>query len=204
MRDHSIMPMRICFASHNQNKIQEISELLPKNYEVVGLRNLGISIEIPETGTTLEENSRLKALYVFRKFHLSVFSDDSGLEVDALNGEPGVYSARYSGEDKNDDKNIDLLLNNLHGKDDRKARFKTVITLLESSGIEHRFFGIIEGRIINERRGSNGFGYDPVFVPEGYSHTFAELSSEEKNKISHRARAIQNLLSYLNQLNGQT
>lgn len=188
--------MRICFASHNQNKIAEINKLVPSGIEVFGLSDLEVIEDIPETGNTFAENSALKASFIYKKFEVAVFADDSGLCVEALNGEPGVYSARYAGEEKNDKKNIELLLKNLTGEN-RKASFKTVITYINSEGSEHQFDGSIEGEITHEEKGSNGFGYDPIFIPEGFNETFAELSSEVKNRISHRAIAVNKFIDHL-------
>lgn len=194
--------MRICFASHNPNKIQEIAEMAPEGIEIFGLNELGFHDEIPETGTTIEENSRIKAKTIHSKFHIPVFADDSGLEVSALNGEPGVFSARYAGPIKNDKANMDLLLKNLKNTTDKSAQFKTVITYIQENGSENQFTGIAIGEIIETPRGDHGFGYDPIFVPEGYDRTFSEMTSNEKHALSHRAKAFQQLLSYLNEPNG--
>ena len=194
--------MRICFASHNANKVKEMNAIMPDGISIVGLEELGITEEIKESGTTLEENSRIKASYVFEKFKMPVFADDSGLLVNELNGEPGVYSARYAGPEKDSEKNMDLLLENLEGKKDRSAEFQTVITFIGEDGNEVQFKGAIKGEIIIERRGNGGFGYDPIFLPKGYSETFAELDAKTKNKISHRALAVQELIQYLEQTNG--
>lgn len=193
--------MQICFASHNANKVKEMNEIMPDGISIVGLDELGIKEEIAETGTTLAENAQIKADYVFKKLKMPVFADDSGLIVHALNGEPGVYSARYAGADRSDDKNMDLLLQKLAGKLDRSAEFQTVISLIDGEAKSHQFSGKIEGTIVKEKRGSNGFGYDPIFQPHGYEETFAELSAEVKNRISHRAKAVQKLLEYLHQNN---
>lgn len=191
--------MRVCFASHNQHKVAEIAKLLPANIELVGLDELGFHEEIEESGTTLEENSRIKSSYVHEKLGIPVFADDSGLLVKALNGEPGVFSARYAGPGKDDEKNMSLLLQNLAGKNDRSAEFQTVITFIDEKGKEKQFKGVVAGEIIHEKRGTNGFGYDPIFIPRGYDLTFAELDSEEKNRISHRAKAVQQLIEYFHQ-----
>jgi len=193
--------MRICFASHNQHKVKEIAAIAPEGVEVYGLDELSIHEDIPETGDTLEENSILKAEYVYNRFKIPVFSDDSGLEVDALNGEPGVYSARYAGLEKSHEKNMTLLLNNLAGKTNRFARFKSVITFIDSQGQRMQFTGTVEGKIEEGKRGTNGFGYDPVFTPKGFDRTFAEMNDDEKNALSHRAKAFDQLLSYLKTLN---
>ena len=193
--------MRICFASHNKNKIKELNELLSDHHQIVGLSDLGIHEEIPETGNTFEENSRIKATYVLERFNIPVFADDSGLLVEALDGAPGVYSARYAGPEKDDKKNLQLLLKNLGNSENRKASFKTVITYLSERGEEAQFDGTIKGTIINEERGKFGFGYDPIFVPDGYDETFAELPSNIKNKISHRGVAVQKLIHFLSTVN---
>lgn len=193
--------MRICFASHNPNKVREIAELAPAGIEIFGLDELNVSEDIPETGTTMEENSSIKARFVHTNFNVPVFADDSGLEVDELNGEPGVYSARYAGLEKSDEKNMDLLLKNLQGISERGAQFKSVITFIDSSGDEKQFDGIVRGEIRHERKGNQGFGYDPIFVPEGHSKTFAEMDSSLKNQLSHRAKAFEKLLLYLQEIN---
>ena len=189
--------MKICFASHNENKVKEMNEIMPEGIVIIGLKALGISEEIAETGTTLEENSSIKASYVFERHNMPVFADDSGLIVKSLNGEPGVYSARYAGPEKDDNKNMDLLLDRLSNQTDRSAAFQTVITFIDEKGVSKQFKGVIDGTITSEKRGSNGFGYDPIFQPLNYKETFAELSKDVKNKISHRARAVQKLLEYL-------
>lgn len=169
---------------------------MPPHINLLGLADIGCKQEIPETAATIEGNALLKARFVQENYHLACFADDSGLEVEALNGEPGVYSARYAGESKNDENNIYKLLQNLETKTNRRARFKTVIALI-IDGKEHCFEGIIKGTITRDLRGHNGFGYDPVFIPEGYPTTFAEMQLADKNKISHRAIAIQKLLEHL-------
>jgi len=188
--------MKLIFASNNLNKIKEIQQLLPSSFEIVSLQDIGCNEDIPETADTIEGNAILKANYVTQKYSLNCFADDSGLEVEILNGAPGVYSARYAGEPKNDDNNMNKLLDNLIGKDNRKANFKTVICL-NINGDQHLFTGIINGKIIDEKIGSNGFGYDPVFVAEGYTKTFAELTMQEKSSISHRAEAVKQLIVFL-------
>ena len=189
--------MRICFATHNKNKVLEIAQLAPDGVEIIGLDELGVTDDIKETGLTLEENSRIKATFIYSRFKIPVFGDDSGLEVDSLNGDPGVFSARYAGPARDDQQNIELLLHNLSGKPDRSARFKTVITYIDEAGSEKQFTGVVDGKIEDEQRGSGGFGYDPVFTPEDEQRTFAEMTAEEKNNLSHRARAFHQLLSYL-------
>jgi XTP/dITP diphosphohydrolase len=196
--------MDLIFASSNQNKIQEISAMLPEGFNMLGLKDIGILHEIPEPGTTIKENSFLKARHIIdlikEKTNVSVFADDSGLEVEALGGEPGVYSARYAGTPKNDAANNSKLLEALKNVTNRRARFVTVITLLIKDQV-HYFEGEVKGTIAFEPRGNGGFGYDPLFIPQGYRSTFAELSAEMKNSISHRAEAVKQLLQYL-QLTG--
>lgn len=194
--------MDICFASHNEHKVKEINSIVPAVIRVVGLKEIGITEEIAETGTTLEENSRIKASYVFELKRMPVFADDSGLLVDSLDGAPGVYSARYAGPEKSDERNMNLLLENLKGQRNRKASFQTVITYIDQQGNESQFKGEVKGEIIAEKRGTNGFGYDPIFQPDGYSETFAELDQQVKNNISHRAKAVQQFVSFLQQING--
>jgi XTP/dITP diphosphohydrolase len=188
--------MKLIFATGNQHKLMEVKKIMPSHIELWSLKDINFNEEIEETGKTLEENALLKAKTIFLKTGISCMADDSGLLVDALNGEPGVYSARYAGPEKNDENNTQKLLKELHTSNNRSAHFKTVIALV-TSNTEVLFDGIIEGQIISEKRGANGFGYDPVFVPNGYQKTFAELSLDEKSKISHRAKAMQKLLSYL-------
>lgn len=189
--------MKICFATHNQNKAREIAELLPSGLELVTLEDIGQQEEIPETGKTLEDNSSIKAEFVYEKYKIPCFADDTGLEVNALNGEPGVYSARYAGDQKDNEANIDLLLSNLNSCEDRSASFKTVITYIDELGEKSQFIGEAFGEIILERTGDKGFGYDPVFMPSGYKKTFAQMTSEEKNSISHRGKAVMQFIDYL-------
>lgn len=188
--------MKICFATNNQHKIAEVQAILGKKFELVSLAEIGCLEELPETGNTLEENSAQKAEYIWQKYQITCFADDSGLEVEALDNAPGVYSARYGGLPKNDEKNIDLLLQNLQGKSNRKAQFRTCITLITAKG-KWQFEGIVKGEILQEKRGSKGFGYDPVFLPEGYEQTFAEMNMQDKNAISHRAIAMRKLADFL-------
>lgn len=191
--------MRIVFATNNSHKLDEIRNILGSSFEVMSLNELECHDDIPETGTTLEENARQKAQYIYDKYHCNVFADDTGLEVDALGGEPGVYSARYAGGEGHDSEaNMTKLLKNLEGEDNRKAQFRTVIALI-LDGKTSLFDGIVEGEIIKERRGGEGFGYDPIFQPEGYDKTFAELGNDIKNTISHRARAVAKLAAFLKQ-----
>jgi XTP/dITP diphosphohydrolase len=190
--------MKICFATHNQHKASEIRKLLPRGFELITLDDLNQIEEIPETGQTLAENSALKAQYVFQKFGKSCFADDTGLEVVALNGEPGVYSARYAGEQKDNEANINLVLKKLRNQNDRAASFKTIITYIDESGLQMQFTGQVQGEIINEKTGNSGFGYDPVFKPSGFEKTFAQMTGEEKNAISHRGRAFRQFFDFLN------
>jgi XTP/dITP diphosphohydrolase len=203
--------MKIVFATNNQHKLDEIRSILGEGFEVVSLNDIGCHEDIPETGKTLEENALQKAQYVYDHYHVSCFADDTGLEVDALNGAPGVYSARYAGGDGHDSEaNMTKLLHELGNNNNRKARFRTVIALIEKKDVcpcgctsvkkVHQFEGIVNGEIIRERRGGEGFGYDPIFQPEGYDKTFAELGMDIKNTISHRARATQKLAEYLKTL----
>ena len=206
--------MKIVFATNNQHKLSEIRSILGDSIEVLSLKDIGCDVDIPETGTTLEENALQKAQYVYDHYHISCFADDTGLEVDALDGAPGVYSARYasmasdSGQMSHDSEaNMARLLKELGNNNNRKARFRTVIALIQKKDVcpcgctsikeIHKFEGIVEGEIIRERRGGEGFGYDPIFQPDGYDQTFAELGMEIKNHISHRARATQKLADYL-------
>ena len=189
--------MKLVFASNNKNKIKEIALLLPNEIEILSLEDIGCFEEIPETAETIEGNAIIKANYITEKFGYNCFADDTGLEVDALNGEPGVYSARYAGEQKNANDNMDKLLHNLIDKANRKANFKTVICL-NLNGMQHLFTGVINGIIIEEKIGINGFGYDPIFVADDYEKTFAELSLEEKAVISHRGLAVKQLIEFLN------
>lgn len=191
--------MKIIFASNNKNKVQEIQNQVPKSIQIVTLEEIGCTEDIAETGTTLEENAIIKANYVTEKYGLPCFADDTGLEIDALNGEPGVYSARYAGEEKNADKNMDLVLEKLGTSINRKAQFKTVIAL-NINNEQHLFAGVVEGEIRKEKTGTNGFGYDPIFEPENLSKTFAEMTMEEKNKLSHRGRAINQLIEFLSKI----
>jgi XTP/dITP diphosphohydrolase len=190
--------MQLVFASNNKNKIKEIQLLLPDSIQILSLEDIGCTEDIPETAATIEGNAILKANYVSQKYGYDCFADDSGLEVDALNGEPGVFSARYAGEPKNDENNIAKLLSNLKEIENKSANFKTVICL-NSKGEQHLFTGIITGKIIEERIGTNGFGYDPIFVADGYQKTFAELTLKEKARISHRGIAVQKLIHFLQQ-----
>jgi XTP/dITP diphosphohydrolase len=191
--------MQLIFATNNQNKVEEINAVLPQNIDAISLKAAGIDIDIPEPHPTLQENAREKAQTIFNITDNNCFSEDTGLEVDALNGEPGVLSARYAGEEKAFDKNIEKLLQNLEGKENRSAQFRTVICLIIDSE-EYFFEGICRGKIINEPSGTSGFGYDPVFVPEGAEKTFAQMTMQEKNEYSHRRKAVDKLVAFLNNL----
>lgn len=189
--------MKLVFASNNQNKINEIKSMLPKSIELLSLKDIGCIEDIPETAKTIEGNAILKANYITKKYNLPCFADDTGLEVEALNGEPGVYSARYAGESKNSDDNMNKLLDNLKDKSNRNAHFKTVIALNIDNN-QYLFEGIAKGKIITEKKGEKGFGYDPIFIPEGFSTTFAEMEMREKAKLSHRGIATRKLIEFLN------
>ena len=188
--------MKLCFATNNTNKLSEIRNLLGERFKIVGLKDIGCEEELAEDHATLEQNSLQKADYVHKLYGVSCFADDTGLEVDSLNGEPGVYSARYAGEDRNNEANIGLLLEKMENKSNRSAQFRTVITLIDDFNTL-QFEGIVRGRITESKKGEKGFGYDPIFVPEGYKESFAEMSMDEKNKISHRALAMNKLIAYL-------
>ena len=187
---------QIVVATNNEHKLSVIRPLIAPDFRILSLQDIGCSEELPETSDTLEGNSIQKASFVFDKYGLPCIADDTGLEVKALNGEPGVYSARYAGDQKNSENNIKLLLTRLANEVNRSARFRTVITLITATGIRI-FEGTLSGEILRARRGTSGFGYDPVFQPEGYSKTLAEMTLKEKNQISHRAIAIKKLVAYL-------
>ena len=189
--------MKIVFATNNKHKLEEVKDILGKDFEIVSLDEIGCHEDIPETGLTLEENARQKSSYVVEHYGQNCFADDTGLEVDALKGEPGVHSARYAeGTDHDSEANMRKLLSKMSNVKDRTARFRTVISLI-INGVEHQFEGRVEGRIATEKHGKEGFGYDPIFIPEGYDKSFAELGEEVKNQISHRARAVKKLAEYL-------
>ncbi len=190
--------MQLCFATHNQNKVAELRKLVGENIALISLTDLGITDEIQETGRTLKENALIKAQFVYNNYGVDCFADDTGLEVDALDGAPGVYSARFADEPADSEKNIDKLLALLDGQDNRQARFRTIIALQKQEG-QFFFEGVIEGQIIAQRRGMKGFGYDPVFLPNHFDRTFAEMDMREKNLISHRAIAVKKLTKFLNQ-----
>lgn len=191
--------MKIVFATNNAHKLAEVSAVLGSEYELVTLSEVGITEDIPETGATLDENASIKARYVYERTGLSCFADDTGLEVEALGGAPGVHSARYATDGHDFEANNRKLLCELEGKSNRKARFRTVISLI-IDGSEYQVEGIVEGEIATSESGAEGFGYDPLFVPEGYDRTFAEMSAEEKNAISHRGRAVKNLEALLHDI----
>ena len=188
--------MKIIFATHNQNKVTELSQLIPKKYKILSLNDIGCVKEIEETGSTLEENAKIKADYVRYKYGLDCFSDDSGLEVDALKGAPGVFSARYAGNQKNNDANIKKIWKKLRGQSNPKATFRSIFHV-HFNNKTFSFQGKVGGNLIFEKRGLNGFGYDPIFIPIGYNQTFAELGDVVKNKISHRALATVQFLKLL-------
>jgi len=188
--------MELVFASGNANKVKEVESKMGGMFPLMGLSDIGCTTDIPETSDTLEGNARQKAWYVWDNYKVNCFADDTGLEVEALNMEPGVLSARYAGAQKNPADNMALLLERLKGIDVRKARFRTVICLI-IDGEEHLFEGIVEGEILEQPRGNEGFGYDPLFQPQGYAITFAEMAMDEKNRISHRGKAIQQLADFL-------
>lgn len=191
------MKKKLVFATNNAHKLDEISSILGEKVELLSLKDIHCHVDIPETADTLEGNAMLKAEYIYKNYGLDCFADDTGLEVEALNGAPGVYSARYAGgEGHNTEANMQKLLQNMQGVQNRKAQFRTAICLI-LDGKKHLFEGIVKGEIIKEKRGSSGFGYDPIFVPEGYTKTFAELGNETKNKISHRALAVEKLCRFL-------
>lgn len=186
----------LCFATNNMHKLEEVRAALGETFRIVTLAEIGCTIDLPETQPTIEGNALQKARYVRDHFHISCFADDTGLEVDALQGAPGVYSARYAGPQRNSDDNIDLLLRNLDTSRNRSARFKTVIALV-NGGEEHLFEGVLQGNILRKRQGNGGFGYDPVFQPIGQTISLAELSMDQKNQISHRGMAVRKLVNFL-------
>ncbi len=188
--------MNLCFATNNEHKLEEIQALVGDKFQILSLKDIGCHEELAEDQDTLEGNSLQKAEYVFKNYQVPCFADDSGLEVEVLGGAPGVYSARYAGPQRSHDENMNLLIRNLEGKSNRNAQFRAVITLINSEG-SHQFEGILKGTIQSVRRGHGGFGYDPIFRPEGFSKTLAEMGMEEKNTISHRARAVQKLVDFL-------
>lgn len=190
------MKKKLVFATNNLHKLTEIKAILGEQIDILSLNDINCHVDIPETANTLEGNAKMKAEYIYNHYHLDCFADDTGLEVKALNGVPGIYSARYAGEGHDSQANMKKLLENLKGITNREAQFRTAICLIEG-GEEHLFEGLVKGKIIEEKRGEAGFGYDPVFVPDGYDQTFAELGEDIKNQISHRARAVEKLCDYL-------
>lgn len=188
--------MKIVFATHNKNKFNEVKQLIPEGIELISLTDLNYFEDIAETESTLEGNALLKANHIFNKFNIPCFADDTGLEVFSLNNEPGVYSARYAGPKNDSEANMEKLLNALEGVSNRKAHFKTVMAYVTPTK-SHSFVGICEGEITTHKKGDKGFGYDPIFIPKGYSQSFAEMTGEEKNSISHRGKALSQLISYL-------
>jgi XTP/dITP diphosphohydrolase len=191
------MPHQLVFATNNRHKVDEVSAKVGDTFKLLTLEDIGCTADIEETGLTFAANASIKSRFVFDNYHLNCFGDDSGLEIDALNGQPGVYSARYAGTHGNHAANIARVLQNMQGLDNRKARFRTVISLIWNG--EERFFeGAVEGTIRHDAAGIGGFGYDPIFQPDGYDITFAEMSMEQKNQISHRAIAMEKLINYLN------
>ena len=190
------MRKKLVFATNNAHKLEEIRAILNDKVDILSLSDIGCHADIPETADTLEGNARQKAMYIYEHYGMDCFADDTGLEVESLNGAPGVYSARYAGEGHDSQANMRKLLHEMQGKNNRKAQFRTIISLIEK-GEEHQFEGTVKGQIIEEKRGETGFGYDPIFQPEGYELTFAELGHDVKNKISHRARAVAALCEYL-------
>ena len=191
--------MKIVFATNNPNKLKEIQSLIPKEIEIISLKEIGCNEDIPETGDTLKANAFQKAQYIKDNFNYDCFADDTGLEIDELNGDPGVYSARYAGPERNASANMNKILNKLKGKKNRKAQFRTAIALI-LKGEEHLFEGKVEGYISKEKQGNEGFGYDPIFIPENNTRSFAQMSMQEKGAISHRGRAVKKLVTYLNNI----
>ncbi len=188
--------MKLVFATNNKHKLDEVRAIVGGEFEILSLNDIGCYDEIPETADTLQGNALIKARYIHEKYNVDCFADDTGLEVDVLDGAPGVYSARYAGEECCSEANMQKLLHNLTGKNNRNAQFRTVIALI-IKGEEKLFNGIVKGTIAEEKKGDSGFGYDPIFIPEGYSESFAQMSSEAKNSISHRYRATRELGNYL-------
>ena len=190
------MKKKLVVATNNAHKLEEISAILGNEMELLSLKDIHCNADIPETADTLEGNAIQKANYIYKNYDMDCFADDTGLEVEALNGAPGVFSARYAGDGHDSEANMQKLLKELEGKENRKAQFRTAICLI-MEGKEYLFEGIVKGSIIEEKRGGAGFGYDPIFVPEGYDQTFAELGNDVKNTISHRARAVEKLCAFL-------
>lgn len=191
--------MKLVFATNNKHKLQEVRDIIGSGVEILSLSDINCNDDIPETADTLDGNALIKARYIYEKYNVNCFADDTGLEVDALDGAPGVYSARYAGDGHDSEANMKKLLENLTGKNNRDAQFRTVIALI-IDGEEKLFNGIVKGKITEEKRGNSGFGYDPIFVPEGYYESFAQMDSSTKNSISHRYRATKQLSDYLKEL----
>lgn len=191
--------MKFVFATNNRHKLQEVRDIMGSKAKILSMNDIGCNDDIPETADTLEGNALIKARYIYDKYKINCFADDTGLEVEALNGEPGIYSARYAGDSHDSEANMRKLLHNLTGEKNRNAQFRTVIALI-INGEEILFNGIVKGTITEEKMGGSGFGYDPIFIPEGYSESFAQMSNDEKNRISHRFRATKQLCEYLETL----
>ncbi|MFA8433830.1 MAG: non-canonical purine NTP diphosphatase [Marinifilaceae bacterium] len=188
--------MKLVFATNNRNKLKEIQNMLGEEFEILSLKDIQCDDEIPEDHETLEENASQKAFYIYDRYKINCFADDTGLEIEALNGEPGVYSARYAGEAKSSEENMAKVLRKMEGEKNRSARFRTVVSLV-LDGKEYRFEGIVDGAILKEKKGADGFGYDPIFEPEGRGVSFAEMDMTSKNEISHRGRAVRKLVDFL-------
>jgi XTP/dITP diphosphohydrolase len=187
---------KLVFATNNEHKLRELRQILTREFELLSLDDIGCNEEIPEKGPTLESNASQKSNYIWNKYGINCFADDTGLEISALGNEPGVISARYAGEEKSPEANMKKVLDKMAGVTDRRARFRCIFSLI-MGGTEHQFEGVVEGVILREKEGLGGFGYDPIFRPDGYKHSFASLSPEDKNSISHRARAVMKLKEYL-------
>jgi XTP/dITP diphosphohydrolase len=188
--------MELVFATNNQHKLRELQAILGDTFNLLSLNDIGCNDDIPEEQPTLEGNASQKSFFIFNKYGFNCFADDTGLEIEALNGEPGVFSARYAGDEKNADANMNKVLKKMAKINNRKARFRTVISLVVN-GMENQFEGIVEGEILHEKKGNSGFGYDPIFRPDGFDQTFAEMNLTNKNKISHRGRAVEKLVCFL-------
>lgn len=199
-RNINLFFMKLVFATNNQNKLKEVKQLLPASIELLSLKDIDCEDDITESGKTIRENAKIKSRYIYEKFGMNCFADDTGLEVDAIGGRPGVYSARFAGPSSRSEDNINKLLIELKGIENRKANFRTVISLM-IDGKDEAFEGIVNGVITNEEMGSNGFGYDSVFMPDGFDKTFAEMTAQEKNEISHRGIAVNKLTSFIRELN---
>ncbi len=196
---HKIQKMELVFATNNQHKLKELQAILGNEFQLLSLKDIGCNEEIPEEQPTLEGNASQKSYFIYERYGYNCFADDTGLEIEALNGEPGVYSARYAGEEKSAEANMEKVLDKMAKINTRNARFRTVVSLI-LNGEEQLFEGIVEGKIRTEKKGNSGFGYDPIFQPDGFDLTFAEMDLSDKNKISHRGRAVKKLVEYLNEL----